>query len=627
MSKRFPLQILAALVLTALILVFVVEPDNAQTTPQERMFNPSCVSEITITAPAESIANLYADPKGEYQPATMVFDVCGVGEEVYGPLSVTFRLKGSGSFATLDGKAAFKVKMPSGQRIDGLKSLTLNNMVQDLSSMHEVLAYDSYRAVGVPAPRVGYANVSVNGASYGVHSNVETPDNRFLDAAFGVGAWQHLYESPEIDAGNVTYESRDILPDAVSHFQIDEGDKLSVTDLTALAQISTISDDAAWWTAFQTSFDTDEVMKFWAAATFIGDPDSYVADVNNYYLKSATGGRFSFMPWGTDRSFTDHLELDPPVSNSTVFRRCMNHEPCYNAYRTQLDPVAEKIISLDLVGKAHSLYESLKPAVAADPRKDMTMQDFCWAVDKTLKFLIIRADVWATDYRDPESGVTSAQSSERLDCSAVDPVTPETTAPVIEPAQPGDKTPAVGGVSVNGGARYTKSRNVRLTVAWPEGASRVALSNDARFAASRSFSKASRISWTLAQGPRSSGKRTVHARFTGSGISAVVATDTIVLDSDPPAVSRVKVRRLRSVDSSNAGRSYRLTVSAHDSRSGVNQIEIETSKNRKPLKQAFDRTHRVELSTKAKRVWLRAVDRAGNVGRWTTVQLARSRNA
>ena len=624
MTRRIPILLSAALVFTAAVLLFVVLPDSAETTPQQRMFDPSCVSEIAITAPATSIANLYADPKGEYQPATMTFDMCGLGNEVYGPLDVTFRLKGSGSFETLDGKAAFKVKMPSGQRIDGLKSLTLNNMVQDLSSMHEVLAYDAYRAVGVPAPRVGYANVSVNGASYGVHANVETPDNRFLDTAFGAGAWQHLYESPEIDAGNVTYASRDILPDSVSHFQIDEGDKTTVTDLTTLAEISTIADDADWWAAFQTYFDTDEVMRFWAAATYIGDPDSFVADVNNYYLASSTSGKFSFLPWGTDRSFTESLELDPPVSNSEVLIRCMNHEPCYEAYRAQLDPVVEKIISLDLVGKAHSLYESLKPATAADPRKDMTMQDFCWAVDKTLKFLIVREYVWATEYRQPESTATSAQSSERLDCSSLEPVTPETAATgTPPPTQPDDPTPAAGGVSVNGGARFTKNRKVSLTISWPEGASRVAISNDKRFAASRSFVNTTRTSWTLTKKPSSRGSRTVHAHFTGPGIAAIVAADTIVLDSDPPIVSRVKVRRLRPAGSTSRAPKYRLTVTARDARSGVESVEIKTAKNRKPLKQPFGRSHRVSLSTNAKRVWLRAVDRAGNASRWQTVKLVR----
>ena len=64
------------------------------------------------------------------------------------PLGVEFRLKGSGSFRPLERKAAFKIRLPAGQRIDGLKSLTLNNMVQDPSKVSEVLSYSAFRAFG-----------------------------------------------------------------------------------------------------------------------------------------------------------------------------------------------------------------------------------------------------------------------------------------------------------------------------------------------------------------------------------------------------------------------------------------------------------------------------------------------
>ena len=69
----------------------------------------------------------------------------------------------------------------SGQRFLGLKKLTLNNMVQDASMVHEGLAYRAFRAVGVPAPRTGYAFVRLNGSAYGVYLkrveslNVEVP--------------------------------------------------------------------------------------------------------------------------------------------------------------------------------------------------------------------------------------------------------------------------------------------------------------------------------------------------------------------------------------------------------------------------------------------------------------------
>ena len=118
----------------------------------------------------------------------------------YGPLAIGARLKGSASFRPLSGKAAFKLKFAhsvKGQRFLGLKTLTLNNMVQDPSMVHEVLAYEAFRAVGIPAPRTGYAYLRVNGADYGVYLNVETPDNVFLPRWFA--STGHLYEGEAVD--------------------------------------------------------------------------------------------------------------------------------------------------------------------------------------------------------------------------------------------------------------------------------------------------------------------------------------------------------------------------------------------------------------------------------------------
>jgi hypothetical protein len=47
------------------------------------------------------------------------------------------------------------------QRFDGLRRLTLNNMVQDRSMIREHVAYQAYAWLGVPAPRHGYAELWV----------------------------------------------------------------------------------------------------------------------------------------------------------------------------------------------------------------------------------------------------------------------------------------------------------------------------------------------------------------------------------------------------------------------------------------------------------------------------------
>src|SRR4051812_48501486 len=92
------------------------------------MFDPSVVVQIDLGLSEESIAALEADPY-TYVPATFAMSY---GEKHYGPSAITLKLKGKqGSFRRLSGKAAFKLKFPSGARPDGLKKLTLNNMVQD----------------------------------------------------------------------------------------------------------------------------------------------------------------------------------------------------------------------------------------------------------------------------------------------------------------------------------------------------------------------------------------------------------------------------------------------------------------------------------------------------------------
>ena len=135
------------------------------------LFDPGSVHVIDLTLPQATIDALDASPvpTEDYYDAT--FSLTRSGGQTYGPLAVGVRLKGGVfGFRSLAGKAAFKLKFNhsvAGQRFQGLKRLTLNSMVQDGSMVHETLAYTAFRAMGVPAPRTGYAFVRVNGEDYG----------------------------------------------------------------------------------------------------------------------------------------------------------------------------------------------------------------------------------------------------------------------------------------------------------------------------------------------------------------------------------------------------------------------------------------------------------------------------
>lgn len=136
---------------------------------------------------------LEVEPEEDYQPATFSLRA---GGQSHGPLDVGVRLKGGiGSFRPLSQKAAFKLKfdeLVDDQTFFGLEKLTLNNMVQDPTMVHETLAYETFRALGVPASRTGYAFLRVNGVPFGLYLNIEALDSVALPRWFT--STRHLYE-------------------------------------------------------------------------------------------------------------------------------------------------------------------------------------------------------------------------------------------------------------------------------------------------------------------------------------------------------------------------------------------------------------------------------------------------
>src|SRR5215203_3284258 len=140
------------------------------------LFEPDHVTQIGLDLPTASREALAEDPD-EYVRGTV--SLKRDDGTKYGPFVVGVKLKGHGSFRTLDGKAAFKLKFNEfvkDQTFLGLEKLTLNNMVQDPTMLHELLAYEAFRAAGLPGWRTGYSFLRVNGDAFGVYLNIETPD-------------------------------------------------------------------------------------------------------------------------------------------------------------------------------------------------------------------------------------------------------------------------------------------------------------------------------------------------------------------------------------------------------------------------------------------------------------------
>lgn len=335
------------------------------------LFDPLKVFDIDLDVPAESIAAMEAQTMCnaiDYQPATLTMTT---DTATYGPMTVGIRLKGCwGSFRQLNGKAGFKIKINyiSGQTILGLKKLTLNNMVQDPSMLHEAVGYRLFRGVGVAAPRVGYTNVSINGNEYGLHANVETPDKVMLPRWYGVGQTTHLYEG--------SYWM-DAVPDQVNNFEIDEGNDTR-TDLIALTNANALT-GAAWWSAIQPLADLDQMTTMWATEFYLGHWDGYATRIwNNYYLHSTPDGKFTMLPWGLDQILYEEISYDVAPDNAIMVKRCLAVKACKDLFAENLVEVRDRAVALNLPAMTTAVGNAIDDAVYADPRREVDYPSSVW---------------------------------------------------------------------------------------------------------------------------------------------------------------------------------------------------------------------------------------------------------
>lgn len=371
-SARLASRALSLFTVGALVIAIASSPAAAAPTyiegsdPQAFLFEPTRVNRLDITLPQGSIDALWEDPAGEYQNASMRLTTKkGVGPA----LAVGLRLKGGwGSFRDLNSKAAFKIKINHtvrAQRLFGLKKLTLNNMVQDPSMLHEATTYRLFRSMGIAAPRVGYMYVYINGVDYGLHANVETYDDVMLGRWFT--STKHLYEG--------SYGT-EVSEDGWGGLEVDEGDSDDVEDIRGLAEANSLTGQA-WYDQVSKFADLEQMTREWAVEHYVGHWDGYTRSwPNNYYLHSTNDGVFTMHPWGTDQT----LDWYGPLldEGALMTARCLEVPVCEGLYQKALREVYDKARALKLETMVADIWRATATFVERDPRKE---SDYGWATD------------------------------------------------------------------------------------------------------------------------------------------------------------------------------------------------------------------------------------------------------
>jgi CotH kinase protein/Invasin, domain 3 len=359
--------------------------------PPAAMYEPSTVDVIRLTLPPESMQALEDEPEAEYVEGTFSIATTdgtpdGVGA-FSAPALVGIRLKGKyGSYRDLAHKSGFKIKFnfenskhEKGKKYLGLKKMTLNNMVQDTSQIHERLAYEAFRAAGVPSPRTGYAYLEVNGEDFGLHLNIETTDDVALEKRYG--AFQHLYEG--------AYGS-DVDPGGAGSFEIDEGDEEDISDLDALITAVNGDQPADFSDRVQAFADLVEMTRMWAVERYLGHWDGY-STKNNYYLVDSPAGRFQMLPWGTDQTWVDHYSFDG--NGGLLFSECLADTSCAALYRKSLRQAQVAIDGAQLDSLASTTATLLAPwqeKEFGNTRREHSPAEITTAVQDTRDFIAAR---------------------------------------------------------------------------------------------------------------------------------------------------------------------------------------------------------------------------------------------
>lgn len=393
----------AGLALALLLLSCLCAP-AALADEAAQIYDPGQVFFIDLNLSSTEQAKLEAEP-GEYVKGT--FEMTKSADGTPSGAKVPFissrnaeiRLKGNvgGSFRKLNEKPGFKLKFKKAEAPLGLRKMTLNNMVQDPSMVHETLAYSAFRAAGVPASRTGYAYVRLNGEEIGVYLDLENLDSIGLPRIFGSfdDETQHLYEGED---------GHDVKPGEAADFEVDEGSEEDISDLEALIEAVNGTGQRTWSERVAPFADLAEMTKMWAVEKYIDHWDGYSGHAepflrpNNYYLFSEPSGRFQMLPWGADQTWiptkgVSNREVTFEGKGGVLFNKCLEDKACFRLYWEALKGVTAVIAALGPRALAESTATMLAPWQAREIAHgrfeyDATeIEEGPYGVEETIEFI------------------------------------------------------------------------------------------------------------------------------------------------------------------------------------------------------------------------------------------------
>jgi hypothetical protein len=319
---------------------------------------------------------------------------CANYAQAYRPVQLTYegetvpamvRLKGNWSWSCdkMQFVVSFNEEDPTG-RFHGQRKLMFDAPWYDHTLMHERLAFPLFEARGLPYSCANSARIMVNGAYYGLYTNIERIDKEYLERHF---------EEPD---GNLYQGGSELKTNE------DVGD---TSRLQALQAATTVEQIAAL-------VDLDQAVAEWATEAMIPALDNYWAGVEiNYYLYDHPSRGFVYLPYDLDISFGDSAY---PGGGGLVWPDAVNADPLTHEHSGWGKEALVKTVLADrgwcerfveeltltraaydpaaMWAQAEVWNEQIGGALVEDTRKPFSRAEHAAAMANLESFLVARAD-------------------------------------------------------------------------------------------------------------------------------------------------------------------------------------------------------------------------------------------
>jgi len=263
-------------------------------------------------------------------------------------------------------------KYAKNQTFAGLGFFILKANNQDPSMLHEAVAFELYRKMGLHAAREAPAKLYINGEYFGLYTIVEHQDEDFLSRNLGEDTGDLFEWTP-----NAFYHFEDLGDDPAVYANLLEAksDNPNYQKFIDLVKAVNYSSSSDFVNAVSRYLDLKLYLTLVATENVIAEVDGLWGSVygtNNIYLYRFQGqDLFDWIPWDKDLAFWDPQRLLPDGQENVLARRLMAIPQYRTFYLSQLAKAAT------LMGGAGGwadqevsrMYNLIRPAAIDDPHK------------------------------------------------------------------------------------------------------------------------------------------------------------------------------------------------------------------------------------------------------------------